>query len=59
MSAAASMSLEVTSQRGNARRPLFVPLDVIVLRSGIPESLPGRCTDLSEGGVGAGIAESV
>jgi TonB family protein len=33
-----------------------VPLDVIILRSGIPDSLPGRCTDLSEGGVGAVVA---
>ncbi len=50
------MQLEPTSQRGIPRRPLFVPLDVIVLRSGIPENLPGRCTDLSEAGVGAIVA---
>jgi TonB family protein len=50
------MSLEPASQRAIPRRPLFVPLDVIVLRSGIPENLPGRCTDLSEGGVGAIVA---
>lgn len=56
MSAAPSMRLDASSQRGTPRRPLFVPLDVIVLRSGIPENLPGRCTDLSEGGVGAVIA---
>src|SRR5215471_17218049 len=56
MSAAPSMSLDASSQRAIPRRPLFVPLDVIVLRSGIPENLPGRCTDLSEGGVGAIVA---
>jgi TonB family protein len=56
MSAAPSMQLETASRRGIPRRPLFVPLDVIVLRSGIPENLPGRCTDLSEGGVGAIVA---
>jgi TonB family protein len=56
MSAAPLMQLEPGSQRGIPRRPLFVPLDVIVLRSGIPENLPGRCTDLSEGGVGAMVA---
>ncbi len=56
MSAAPSVQLEPTSQRGIPRRPLFVPLDVIVLRSGIPENLPGRCTDLSEAGVGAIVA---
>jgi len=33
-----------------------VPLDVIVLRSGIPDSLPGRCTDISEAGLGAALA---
>jgi protein TonB len=31
-------------------------LDVIALRSGVPENLPGRCTDLSEGGVGGMVA---
>ncbi len=56
MSAAPSMQLDAGSQRGMPRRPLFVPLDVIVLRSGIPENLPGRCADLSEGGVGAVVA---
>lgn len=56
MSAAPSMQLDAASQRGMPRRPLFVPLDVIVLRSGIPENLPGRCTDLSESGVGAVVA---
>jgi TonB family protein len=33
-----------------------VALDVIALRSGVPENLPGRCTDLSECGVGAMVA---
>lgn len=56
MSAAPSMQVDTASQRGIPRRPLFVPLDVIVLRSGIPENLPGRCTDLSEAGVGAIVA---
>ncbi len=56
MSAAPSMTLDTASRRGIPRRPLFVPLDVIALRSGIPENLPGRCTDLSESGVGAIVA---
>jgi TonB family protein len=56
MSAVPSVPLAAASQRRMPRRPLFVPLDVIVLRSGIPESLPGRCTDLSERGVGAIVA---
>jgi TonB family protein len=56
MSAAPSVAVDAASQRGVPRRPLSVPLDVIVLRSGIPESLPGRCTDMSEHGVGAIVA---
>lgn len=43
-------------QRSAPRYPVSVPVDVIVLRSGIPDSLPGRCTDLSEAGVGAVVA---
>jgi TonB family protein len=31
-------------------------LDLIALRSGVPEIFPGRCTDLSEAGVGAIVA---
>jgi TonB family protein len=56
MSAAPLLSLDTVPQRATPRRPLFVPLDVIALRSGIPESLPGRCMDLSEAGVGAVVA---
>ena len=56
MSAAASPALEKSQRRNSSRHPLNVPLDVILLRSGVPENLPGRCTDLSEGGVGGMIA---
>ncbi len=56
MCAAASPALEKTQRRNSPRHPLNVPLDVILLRSGVPENLPGRCTDLSEGGVGGMIA---
>jgi len=56
MSAAPSLALEKTQRRAHPRRPVHVPLDVIALRSGVPENLPGRCTDLSETGVGAVIA---
>jgi len=34
------------------RRPISVPLDMMILRSGIPEALEGHSTDLSEAGVG-------
>jgi protein TonB len=56
MSAAASPALEKSQRRNSPRRPINVPLDLILLRSGVPENLPGRCTDLSEGGVGGMIA---
>jgi TonB family protein len=56
MSAAPTLVLEKTQRREFPRRPVHVPLDVIALRCGVPENLPGRCTDLSETGVGAVIA---
>jgi len=56
MSAATSMALEKTPRRVFPRYPINVPLDLIALRSGVPENLPGRCTDLSEAGVGAVVA---
>ncbi len=56
MSAVPSLALEETQRREFPRRPVHVPLDVIALRFGVPENLPGRCTDLSETGVGAVIA---
>jgi TonB family protein len=55
MSAAPSPAFE-TSRRVFPRHPINVPLDLIVLRSGVPENLPGRCTDISESGVGAVVA---
>jgi hypothetical protein len=55
MSAAPSRVFE-TPQRGFSRHPINVPLDLIALRSGVPENLPGRCIDVSEAGVGAVIA---
>ena len=56
MSAAPSLALDKTPRRGFPRQPINVPLDVIALRSGVPENLPGRCTDLSEAGVGGMVA---
>ena len=43
-------------RRNVPRHGLAVPLDVIALRSGIPDNLPGRCTDISEAGLGAAVA---
>lgn len=56
MSAAATMALKPSEARRFSRQPISTPLDVIALRSGVPENLPGRCLDLSEGGVGAMVA---
>jgi TonB family protein len=56
MSAAPAMALRASESRKFARQPISVALDVIALRSGVPENLPGRCLDLSEGGVGAMVA---
>ncbi|MFY9660263.1 MAG: PilZ domain-containing protein [Terriglobales bacterium] len=56
MSAAPSMALEKAQRRAFSRYPISVPLDLIALRSGVPENLPGRCTDISESGVGLVVA---
>jgi TonB family protein len=56
MSAARSPVLEETRERGSPRHRINVPLDLIALRSTVPENLPGRCTDISETGVGAVVA---
>ena len=39
-----------------ARRRVAVPLSVTVLRSGVPDDVPGRSVDLCEGGLGAILA---
>ena len=56
MSAARAPALEGTRERVFPRHPINVNLDLIVLRSGVPDNLPGRCTDISEAGVGAVVA---
>jgi len=43
-------------QRRASRKPLSVPVDLTVLRSGIPCSMPGRSVNLSEVGVGIVLA---
>ena len=56
MSAAKALAFEDRPRRVFFRHPINVPLDLIALRSGVPENLPGRCTDISETGVGAVVA---
>lgn len=55
MSAATALAME-KPRRIFQRHAISIPLDLIVLRSGVPENLPGRCTDISEAGVGAVVA---
>lgn len=56
MSAATAPALEKIQQRNSLRHSINVPVDLIALRFGVPENLPGRCTDISEAGVGAVVA---
>jgi TonB family protein len=49
-------TLDSASRRRVLRYPIGVPLDLIALQSGIPNTMPGRCTDLSEGGLGVIVA---
>jgi protein TonB len=58
MSAAAAQGPARTgvNRRRISRYPSAVPLNVTVLRSGIPDSIPGRSLDLGEAGVGAVVA---
>jgi TonB family protein len=56
MSAVPTPVFDEAPQRISPRHPINVPLDLIALRSGVPENLPGRCTDISEAGVGAVVA---
>jgi TonB family protein len=44
------------SRRRSVRYHVQTPLDVTVLRSGIPDTLPGRSVNLGEGGVAAVLA---
>jgi hypothetical protein len=62
MSTAAARAPQLISRRPPvgrrvaARRRLAVPLSVTVLRSGVPDAVPGRSVDVCEGGVGAILA---
>ena len=47
------------ARRRIPRYPIAVPVDVTVLRSGLPNSIPGRSLDLGEGGVAAVLAAEV
>lgn len=54
MSAASSGAGQIP--RRAFRHPVAVPLDVTVLRSGVPDCIPGRSLNVSEGGLAAVVA---
>jgi TonB family protein len=45
-----------SARRRIPRYPVAIPVDVTVLRSGLPSSIPGRSLDIGEGGVAAVLA---
>jgi len=51
MSAAAQLAGKELVPRRSRRFPVAIPVDVTVLRSGVPDSIPGRSLDLGEGGL--------
>src|SRR4030095_4903187 len=40
-------------RRSLPRYHVAAPIDIVILRSGVPETIPGRSIDLGEGGLGA------
>lgn len=48
-----------SNRRRFGRFPIAVPVDVVVLRSGVPSTIPGRSVDVGEGGVSAVLAGEV
>ena len=49
-------SFDSASRRHVFRCPINVPVDVVALKFGIPNTIPGRCIDLSDRGVGVILA---
>ena len=56
MSAAAQLAGKELVPRRSRRFPVAIPVDVTVLRSGVPDSIPGRSLDLGEGGLALVLA---
>jgi TonB family protein len=51
-----AFSLTTAPKRRVPRYKLSVPLDLAVLRSGIPDNIPGRTLEIGEGGMGVVVA---
>ena len=45
-----------SDRRHLPRHEMAIPIDITVLRSGVPDSIPGRTVNFGEGGVGAILA---
>jgi TonB family protein len=58
-SGVAAQSSEKLSRRRSFRYRLKAPLEVTVLRSGVPDTVPGRSLDVGAGGVAAVLAGEV
>lgn len=56
MSTGTSPAAQLGTKRSVPRFKLTVPAEVTVLRSGIPENVPGRTLELGEGGIGVVVA---
>ena len=60
MSAAAAQApVQQPSRRQFLRHPIDVPVDITILRSGVPQTIPARIVDLGEGGLSAILAGEV
>lgn len=53
---AVSSGGRAADRRRSMRHPLAVPIEVSVLRSGVPDTIPGRVVDVSEGGLSVILA---
>ena len=54
--AAAKPAISGTTPRRSPRFPAAIPIDITLLRSGVPENIPGRALNLCEGGMAAVVA---
>lgn len=54
-----AFSLTAAPKRKVPRYKLTVPLDVTVLRSGVPDKIPGRTLEIGEGGMGVVVASQL
>jgi TonB family protein len=56
---APAFSLDRRPKRKIPRYKLAVPLDLTVLRAGVPDSIPGRTLEIGEGGMGVAVASEL